>query len=55
MLDKKDLEKLAELARMDLKPSEEEKFLKDLGSVLDYFEQLTAVTTAGVSPMTSGT
>ena len=55
MLTKKDLEKLAELARMDLNGKEEGKLLKDLGKVLDYFEELKEVDTDGVLPMTGGT
>ncbi len=55
MLAKKDLEKLAELSHMELKPAEEEKLLKDLGAVLDHFEELKTVKTDGVTPMTGGT
>ncbi|MGC9603207.1 MAG: Asp-tRNA(Asn)/Glu-tRNA(Gln) amidotransferase subunit GatC [Minisyncoccia bacterium] len=55
MLTKKDLEKLAELSRMELNGKEEEKLLKDLGKILDYFEKLKEVNTEGVSPMTGGT
>jgi aspartyl-tRNA(Asn)/glutamyl-tRNA(Gln) amidotransferase subunit C len=55
MLTKKDLEKLAGLARMDLKPKEEEKLLKDLGKILDYFEELKEVNTENVEPLTGGT
>lgn len=54
MLEKKDLQKLAELSRMDIKPAEEDKLLKDLGGILDHFEELKAVKTDGVSPMTGG-
>ncbi len=55
MLSKKDLEKLAQLARMDLKSAEEEKLLKDLGKILDYFEELKEVDTENVEPLTGGT
>jgi aspartyl-tRNA(Asn)/glutamyl-tRNA(Gln) amidotransferase subunit C len=55
MLTKKDLEKLAELSRLEIKPAEEEKLLKDLGTVLDYFEELKSIPTDGVLPMTGGT
>jgi len=55
MLSKKDLEKLANLARMDLKPAEEEKLLKDLGKILDYFEELKEVDTEKIEPLTGGT
>ncbi len=55
MLTKKDLEKLANLARMDLKPEEKEKLLKDLEKILDYFEELKEVATDNVEPLTGGT
>lgn len=54
MLTKKDLEKLAELSRMEIEPVEEEKFLKDLGGILDHFDELKSVDTEGVLPMTGG-
>lgn len=54
-LNKHDLEHLAKLARIELDPKEEEKLLKDLGSILDYFKELQALDTADVSPMTGGT
>lgn len=55
MLDKKNLQKLAELSRMDIKPAEEEKLLKDLDNILGHFEELKTVSTEGVPPMTGGT
>jgi aspartyl-tRNA(Asn)/glutamyl-tRNA(Gln) amidotransferase subunit C len=55
MLTKKDLEKLAELSRLEIKSNEEEKLLKDLGAILDHFEELKTVRTDGVAPMTGGT
>ena len=55
MLTKKDLEHLAELARIDLKEGEEVKLQKDLGSILDYFKELQSVNTDGVEPVSGGT
>ena len=55
MLTKKDLEKLAELARLDLKKGEEDKLLKNLGSVLDYFEELKNLDTEKIEPLTGAT
>lgn len=52
---KKSLEKLAELARLDLNPDEEEKLLKDLRKILDYFGELQELDTARVEPMAGGT
>ena len=55
MLTKKDLEHLAELARIDLKAGEEKKLIKDLSNILDYFKELQELNTDGVEPMTGGT
>lgn len=55
MLTKKDLEKLADLSRMKLKESEEEKLLHDLGGILSHFEELKELDTEKVQPMNGGT
>lgn len=52
---KHDLERLAKLARIELDPKEEEKLLKDLASILDYFKELQELDTKDVPPMTGGT
>jgi len=49
------LEHLATLARIELTLEEEEKFLKDLGSILEYFKELQEVDTTGVEPLSGGT
>ncbi|OGY63449.1 MAG: hypothetical protein A3I89_04510 [Candidatus Harrisonbacteria bacterium RIFCSPLOWO2_02_FULL_41_11] len=54
-INKKLLENLAELARIELKAEEEEKIQKDLGAVLDYFKELQVVNTDGIEPMAGGT
>jgi aspartyl-tRNA(Asn)/glutamyl-tRNA(Gln) amidotransferase subunit C len=54
-INKKTLEHLAELARIELTPYEEERFLKELESVLGHFEELKAVDTSNVSPLAGGT
>lgn len=54
-LGKQELEHLAKLARIELDPKEEEKLLKDLGNILDYFKELQELDTANVPPMTGGT
>jgi aspartyl-tRNA(Asn)/glutamyl-tRNA(Gln) amidotransferase subunit C len=54
-LTKHDLKHLAELARIELDPKEEEKLLKDLGKILHHFEELQELGTAEVPPMTGGT
>ena len=53
-INKKSLEHLADLARIDLSEPEKEKFQKDLGNILNYFEELNALDIASVAPMTGG-
>ncbi len=54
-INKKTLKHLAELARIELKPEEEEKLLCDLSRILDYFRELQGLDTSAVEPMTGGT
>jgi aspartyl-tRNA(Asn)/glutamyl-tRNA(Gln) amidotransferase subunit C len=54
-LTKKELEHLATLARIEIEPKEEEKLIKDLDAILDYFKELQALNTSNVEPMTGGT
>jgi aspartyl-tRNA(Asn)/glutamyl-tRNA(Gln) amidotransferase subunit C len=55
MITRDQLKNLAELARIELTPDEEEKLLQDLESILGYVQQLNEVPTDGVAPMTGGT
>lgn len=43
MIEIKDIEKLAELSRVKISSSEKEAFLKDIGSVLEYVDQIKKV------------
>jgi aspartyl/glutamyl-tRNA(Asn/Gln) amidotransferase C subunit len=52
---KRELEHLAKLARIELDPREEEKLLRDLGAILEYFNELQKLDTSAVLPMTGGT
>lgn len=54
MLDKKDLEHLAELARIELAPQDEPKLLADLDKILAHFEELKEVNTDAIEPMAGG-
>lgn len=54
-INKKSLEHLADLARLELHEKESEKFLYDLQKILDHFEELQALNTDNVIPMTGGT
>jgi len=52
---KETLEYLAQLARIQLDPSQETKLLGDLKNILGYVSELQEVDTAGVEPMNGGT
>ena len=54
-INKKSLVHLVHLARLELTEAESEKFQKDLGNILNYFEELKALDTSSVVPMTGGT
>lgn len=45
-----EIEKVAELARISLKPEEKQKLQKDMESILKYIEQLKALKTDNVEP-----
>jgi aspartyl-tRNA(Asn)/glutamyl-tRNA(Gln) amidotransferase subunit C len=49
-LSKEDIQHIAELARLNLTAEEEKKFRDQLGSILGYIGQLSAVDTARVEP-----
>lgn len=53
-INKKTLEHLAGLARIELNPEEEKKLLQDLGKILDHFKELQAVDTSGITPLSGG-
>jgi len=52
---KKEIKHLAELARLEITEKEEKKLEKDLGEILNYFNELKEVNTDGVEPLTGGT
>lgn len=54
-INKKSLEHIANLARLELSEKESEKFLTDLGKILGHFEELQEVNTDNIQPMTGGT
>ena len=51
-LSRADVERIAELARLELTPGELELFTRQLAGILQYVEQIQAVDTSGV-PATS--
>ncbi|TSC82808.1 MAG: aspartyl-tRNA(Asn)/glutamyl-tRNA (Gln) amidotransferase subunit C [Parcubacteria group bacterium Gr01-1014_19] len=54
-INKKSLKHLADLAHLELTEKEEEKFLKELESILGHFKELESLDTSNVTPMTGGT
>lgn len=54
-INKKSLEHLAALARLEINPKKEEKFIKDLQGILGHFQELASVNTENILPMTGGT
>ncbi len=55
MLTKKEVEKIAELARLGISEEEKGKFAEDLSLVLGYVNKLSEVNVEKVEPMTGGT
>ncbi len=52
MIDREQVKKVANLARLDITPEEEEQFTTQLNSILDYFDQLSELDTEDVPPTT---
>lgn len=50
-INKQTLEKLAELARIEISPDKEKKLLGDLSAIFGHFEELNEVDVSGVEPM----
>jgi len=51
MLDKDTVAHLASLARIALSPDEQERLVKDLGGILEYVSEISAVVTQDVGPV----
>ncbi len=52
MIDREQVRKVALLARLEVTPEEEEQLTTQLGSILEYFEQLSEVDVTNVNPTT---
>lgn len=50
MIDKKEVEHIAYLARLNFSPSEIETLTQQLNTILNYFEQLQELDTSGIEP-----
>lgn len=46
-----DVERVAELAHLELTPEETGRMLKDLNAILDYVAELSEIDTTGVEPL----
>ncbi|MDP3014944.1 MAG: Asp-tRNA(Asn)/Glu-tRNA(Gln) amidotransferase subunit GatC [bacterium] len=55
LINKKTLEHLVELSRIELDKKSEEKLLGDLQKILGHFEELEGVDTENVEPIAGGT
>jgi aspartyl-tRNA(Asn)/glutamyl-tRNA(Gln) amidotransferase subunit C len=49
-LTRRDVERIATLARLELSEDEKDQFVRQLTEVLDYAEQIQAIDTSGVPP-----
>jgi aspartyl-tRNA(Asn)/glutamyl-tRNA(Gln) amidotransferase subunit C len=47
----KDVERVAELAHLELTPEETPRMVQDLNAILDYVAELNELDTAGVAPL----
>lgn len=52
MIDREQIRKVAHLARLELTEAEEEQFTTQVGSILEYFEQLSELDTENIKPTT---
>lgn len=52
MIDREQIRKVAHLARLELSEAEEEQFTTQVGSILEYFEQLSELDTENIKPTT---
>ena len=54
MINRKEVEHIAKLARIELGEKEKIKFEKELSEILGFVEKLNEVDTTGILPMTGG-
>jgi len=52
MINREQVRKVADLARLELTEAEEEQFTTQMGGILDYFEQLQELDVTDVPPTT---
>ena len=54
-ISRKDVEHIARLARIELRPQEREQFEKELSGILEFAEKLNELDTFNVLPLSGGT
>lgn len=52
MIDREQVSKVALLARLEMTPEESEQFTTQMGSILEYFDQLSELDVTNVNPTT---
>lgn len=55
MIDKKQLEHIAKLARLEITDAEAQEYASQLSKALSYFEQISKIETKGIEPMVTPT
>lgn len=55
MIDKKTIEHIAKLARLQLSSSEAEEYSMQLAKALSHFEQISKINTEGIEPLVTPT
>ncbi|MFY0591246.1 Asp-tRNA(Asn)/Glu-tRNA(Gln) amidotransferase subunit GatC [Roseivirga sp.] len=51
-VERKDLKKVAHLARLNVQPEQEEKLVADMNNILDWVDKLSELDTENVEPLT---
>jgi aspartyl-tRNA(Asn)/glutamyl-tRNA(Gln) amidotransferase subunit C len=52
-IDKQTLQKIAHLSRLEIKPEDEDKMLKEMSAIVTFVEKLNEVDTTGIEPLTT--
>lgn len=55
MIDKKTIEHIAKLARLEITEAEATEYSQQLGKALSHFEQISKINTAGIEPLVTPT
>lgn len=55
MIDKKTIEHIAKLARLEITPAEVEEYSSQLSKALAHFEQISKINTQGIEPLVTPT